>query len=207
MKIIGILTAFIYSVSSALLLPVLLLLSALAVITLYQLGGFCSEYVMRKRTSHEIERQDMDIKITIFSPIVQIFWNYLAKCTQEKNIQMNKIEYLLQEKAWHMRKSLDFLGVLVRVGPMLGLMGTLIPMGTGLAALSQGDLGRLSSDLVIAFTTTVVGLAEGGIAYAILSIRRRWVEFDIMQMEYLADEILCHNGVSSQGGGISHGIP
>jgi biopolymer transport protein ExbB/TolQ len=79
--------------------------------------------------------------------------------------------------------------MIIRVGPSLGLIGTLIPMGTGLAALGQGDMTKLSSDLVIAFTTTVVGLAIGIVAYFFYTIRRRWVELDIKNME-LATEIL-----------------
>jgi hypothetical protein len=51
--------------------------------------------------------------------------------------------------------------MLIRIGPGGGLIGTLIPMSTGLAALSQGDMSKLSSELVLAFTTTVVGLAIG----------------------------------------------
>ena len=62
-------------------------------------------------------------------------------------------------------------------------------MGTGLASLGSGDMARLSSDLVIAFTTTVVGLAIGITAYCIYTVKRRWVEEDIKNME-LATELL-----------------
>ena len=86
-----------------------------------------------------------------------------------------------------MWKSLDRIGMLVKIGPGIGLIGTLIPMGTGLAALGQGDISKLSSDLVIAFTTTVVGLALGLVAYFFLTIRRRWVEQDIRAMEYITE--------------------
>ncbi len=79
--------------------------------------------------------------------------------------------------------------MIIRIGPSLGLIGTLIPMGTGLAALGQGDMTGLSSDLVIAFTTTVVGLAVGIVAYFFYTIKRRWVEEDIKNIE-LATEIL-----------------
>lgn len=62
-------------------------------------------------------------------------------------------------------------------------------MGTGLAALGQGDMTRLTTDLVIAFTTTVVGLAIGTVAFFLYTIRRRWIEEDIKNME-LATEML-----------------
>ena len=86
-------------------------------------------------------------------------------------------------------KSLDTIRMLVRIAPGLGLIGTLIPMGTGLAALGQGDITKLSSDLVIAFTTTVVGLALGICAYFFHTIKRRWIEHDIRMIEFITEAL------------------
>ena len=43
---------------------------------------------------------------------------------------------------------------MTRIAPMLGLMGTLIPLGPALTGLASGDLATLSSNLVVAFTAT-----------------------------------------------------
>jgi len=67
-------------------------------------------------------------------------------------------------------------------------------MGTGLAALGEGDLTRLSSDLVIAFTTTVVGLALGITAFFFHTIRRRWVEHDVRSMEFVTEVLAAGRG-------------
>ncbi|MDR3153660.1 MAG: MotA/TolQ/ExbB proton channel family protein [Deltaproteobacteria bacterium] len=88
------------------------------------------------------------------------------------------------ERLWRItsrrhKKKLDFLRVLVRMGPSTGLIATLIPMSTGLAALSQGDMSRLSADLVVAFTATIVGLAVGVTAFVLYSVRSRWLEGDL----------------------------
>lgn len=64
-------------------------------------------------------------------------------------------------------REVDGVRVMVRIGPCLGLAGTLIPLGPGLAALGDGDLDRLSTQLILAFSTTVVGLAIGGIGYVL----------------------------------------
>ncbi len=64
----------------------------------------------------------------------------------------------------------------VKVAPMLGLMGTLIPLGPGIAALGTGDLAGLSSSIVIAFDTTVAGLATAVVCLVIGKIRRNWYE-------------------------------
>ena len=110
----------------------------------------------------------------------------------EEDLREVRVESLLQDHILSLRPSLDRVRLVIRVGPSLGLMGTLIPMGTGLAALGQGDMARLSTDLVIAFTTTVVGLAQGTLAYCIYTVRARWAEEDAKEME-LATEILTHS--------------
>ncbi|WP_246804102.1 MotA/TolQ/ExbB proton channel family protein [Desulfosarcina cetonica] len=107
---------------------------------------------------------------------------------QDSDVDVS-VENLLQETTLKLWKSMDRLRILVRAAPSLGLIGTLIPMGTGLAALGQGDMTRLTTDLVIAFTTTVVGLAIGTVAFFLYTIRRRWIEEDIKNME-LATEML-----------------
>ena len=45
-----------------------------------------------------------------------------------------------------------------KLGPILGLLGTLIPLGPGIIALGQGDTYTLSNALLTAFDTTVAGL-------------------------------------------------
>lgn len=41
-----------------------------------------------------------------------------------------------------------------QLGPILGLLGTLIPLGPGLAALGSGDIVTLAEALTVAFDTT-----------------------------------------------------
>jgi biopolymer transport protein ExbB/TolQ len=71
-------------------------------------------------------------------------------------------------------------------------------MGTGLAALGQGDMTRLSSDLVIAFTTTVVGLTVGTVAFFFYTIKRRWVEEDIKNIELATEVLMTESGGNDQ---------
>ena len=77
--------------------------------------------------------------------------------------------------------------IITRVGPTLGLMGTLIPMGPGLAALGAGDVNTLAESLTIAFDTTVTGLAVGGVAYLISKFKKQWYESDLIDVETLAE--------------------
>lgn len=74
------------------------------------------------------------------------------------------------------RKRIERADLLARVGPMLGLMGTLIPLGPGLAALSQGELQTLATAITVAFDTTVLGLLAGVTGFVIGRLRRRWYD-------------------------------
>jgi biopolymer transport protein ExbB/TolQ len=76
--------------------------------------------------------------------------------------------------------------LLVRFGPALGLMGTLIPLSPALAALARGDVTRLSSELRVAFSVTVLGLLIGAVAFAISLIRDRLYGQDLSDLQYVA---------------------
>ncbi len=83
------------------------------------------------------------------------------------------------------RVSNFYLGV--RLAPMLGLMGTLIPLGPALLGLANGDLESLGRNLVVAFTTTVAGLFAGGVCYVLAQRRRHWLAEDVAAIERLLD--------------------
>ena len=61
-----------------------------------------------------------------------------------------------------------------RVTPMLGLMGTLIPLGPGIQALGKADTAALSSSLLVAFDTTVAGLVAAAVCMVVGKIRSNW---------------------------------
>jgi biopolymer transport protein ExbB/TolQ len=74
----------------------------------------------------------------------------------------------------------------VRVGPALGLMGTLIPLSPALTGLASGNTTQLSDDLRIAFSITVVGLLVGAVAFAISLNRDRMYSQDLSDLQYVA---------------------
>lgn len=76
--------------------------------------------------------------------------------------------------------------ILVRMGPALGLMGTLIPLSPALAGLADGDVASLTENLRVAFGVTVAGLMIGAIAFAISLVRDRLYAQDYSDVEYVA---------------------
>jgi biopolymer transport protein ExbB/TolQ len=75
--------------------------------------------------------------------------------------------------------------LLVRFGPALGLMGTLIPLSPALEGLAKGDVAQLSDNLRAAFSVTVLGLLIGAIAFSISLVRDRLYAQDLSDLEYV----------------------
>ena len=201
MAIGAFLKTFIYLISSSLLYPVLFLLSMLIIWLILYAGAFFAEWLervrMKKVPSEQLpDRIQREPDGTFLSHRVRNYISRLQQAGLKTSGREEAVENLLQETTLRIRKSLDRLRILVRVAPGLGLIGTLIPMGTGLAALGQGDMSKLTSDLVIAFTTTVVGIAIGLAAFFFLTVKSRWAEEDIKNIE-LATEVLAQAHPSS----------
>lgn len=81
------------------------------------------------------------------------------------------------------KKRIERADFITRLAPMLGLMGTLIPLGPGLAALGDGDVKILSTAMSVAFDTTVLGLLSGMTGFVISRLRRRWYDKALNIME------------------------
>jgi len=190
----ALLKAFIFLISSSLLYPVLFLLVVLTFLIIIYAGAFFSEWIERLRLSKcpagELPALMKTGELSsVVSHRVKSYVKDLHAILKEGRPDAEvAVESLLQETTFRLWKSMDRLRILVRAAPSLGLIGTLIPMGTGLAALGQGDMTKLSTDLVIAFTTTVTGLAIGTAAFFSYTVRRRWIEEDVRAME-LATEM------------------
>jgi biopolymer transport protein ExbB/TolQ len=84
------------------------------------------------------------------------------------------------------RRRLDRTRLLVRAGPALGLMGTLIPLSPALTGLANGNTAKLSNDLRLAFSVTVVGLMIGAVAFGLSLTRDRMYGQDLSDLEYVA---------------------
>ncbi|HHK60843.1 MAG TPA: biopolymer transporter [Desulfobacterales bacterium] len=188
MQILALLQSFVFLVSSSLFAPVLAALAALAVWTVVRLGEFFSLWLERRK----LARPPMDLVQRLaagedglpVSRAVRSFRRRLLEIGAQDEVAVVNLVRTTERQFW---RSLDPLKMAIRVGPGLGLIGTLIPMGAGLASLGQGDLSQLAGDLVVAFTTTVVGMAVGMAAYCMFTVQRRWIEEDVQHIELISE--------------------
>jgi biopolymer transport protein ExbB/TolQ len=96
------------------------------------------------------------------------------------------IENALAAYELRIQRRLDRTRILVRAGPALGLMGTLIPLSPALTGLAKGNTTALSQNLRIAFSVTVIGLLIGAVAFGLSLSRDRMYGQDLSDLEYLA---------------------
>ncbi len=80
-------------------------------------------------------------------------------------------------------KRLEWLRIVARTAPMLGLVATMIPMGPALLALSRGDAASVGENLVVAFSAVILALVAASITFFVLTIRRRWLLEELRAVE------------------------
>lgn len=101
----------------------------------------------------------------------------------------DRIAKSLSEYDYLCLRRLERTRILVRFGPALGLMGTLIPLSPALAGLARGDVEALTENLRVAFGVTVAGLLIGAIAFAVSIVRDRLYAQDFSDVEYVMETL------------------
>ncbi|MEA1925538.1 MAG: MotA/TolQ/ExbB proton channel family protein [Candidatus Altiarchaeota archaeon] len=187
MELLAELMRIILTISNSLLYPVMILLVILTAMSFMFVGELLSEY---SRRSKKLEKKFNGGHLSNFYKEVN---NLFTDHQNNEKILTIKIERLLQDYEAGIMKRLEKTRLLIRIGPVLGLMGTLIPLGPALLGLSTGNIDQLANNLVIAFTSTVVGLLIGSVSMVVSAIRQRWYTGDMNDMEYMA-EMLIENG-------------
>ncbi|MEQ8159746.1 MAG: MotA/TolQ/ExbB proton channel family protein [Smithellaceae bacterium] len=178
MNILAGLETFLYLVSSVLLYPVVVALVLLIFWVLLSFGGFLREWIDRRRNH--------------FSPLINyliVLQEAFRTASDQRHLDITA-ERILQAEELKLVKSLDRIRFVIRTGPALGLMGTLIPMGISLSSLAQGDMPKMAGSMVTAFTTVVVGLACSVIAYLMALVKEKWVRADMRELECATELLL-----------------
>lgn len=99
-------------------------------------------------------------------------------------------ERLLETQEARYAKILHVTELVVKLGPMFGLMGTLIPLGPGIVALGTGDVQTLSSSMEMAFDTTIAGVISAAVCSVLTGIRKRWYNRNMQNIQLLMESIL-----------------
>lgn len=192
-------------ISQSLTIPVLVILLVIVVISIITLGGAIAEYTSRRKVPvktirdliYDINRAVSveDLKNIISNAkIPKAQRKVLTEIASSQELGDSSREALARKLFEYEEEktmsSLQKTDIITRIGPTLGLMGTLIPIGPGLAALGAGDINTLASSLTVAFNTTIVGIGSGALCYFIGKIRSGWYDRYLSDLDALIDAVL-----------------
>ena len=184
-----ILTSGLNMISQSLQIPVIIFLIIFAIFAVLTLGSLVAEYTSRKNVSANLiedliysisnansleEIKDLIKNAKIYESQKVILIKILRSSSLTNESRQTLARKLIEFEENKFAKKIERTDIITRIGPTLGLMGTLIPMGPGLAALGAGDVNTLASAIIVAFDTTVVGIGAGAVGYFVSKIRRRW---------------------------------
>ena len=193
-----------HSVSQGLLIPTIAILLLLLIGTVVCIGSIVAESITERRhlkehvpklveSMHGKSKEEMEHLLTESGllrrqkkTLIELL-QYQELPEEERRAIAKKLIAVSED--WYERR-VGITEMISRIGPMFGLMGTLIPLGPGIIALGQGDTVTLSTSLLVAFDTTIAGLISAVICFVITKIRRRWYENDMISMESMMDCIL-----------------
>ncbi len=201
---VSVLKSTLHLMASVLQGPVIVALLLCIIVTIMQIGSILVECFFERRHMkvdvpnllNKMQGNDYEeIRNNITnSKLLVRYKEMLITLLDNRHLQLPQgqalASQLLSEQEIHCNKTLIITDYLVRLAPMLGLMGTLIPLGPGLIALGQGDIKGLASSLLVAFDSTIAGLAIAGVAYIISRWRKIWYEKDMAILETLTEGLL-----------------
>lgn len=196
------LTSLIHILSESLLTPVIILLVVSIIIVILSFGGLINEFISRKSISSK-DLEDLVRRVSFSVNVNQMkdeiknsnLFDYqkevLTRIADNHDIGQDARKALASElisaEETRLIKKTNKTDILVKVGPSLGLLGTLIPLGPGLAALGTGDIATLAQALTIAFDTTVTGLTVGAVSFLISKYKKQWYESELIDLETVAE--------------------
>ena len=182
-----------YWISTGLLVPVIVLLIFFFGRALLLIGSFFGQYMAIRRTESliikELDGLNKDNVQTLSERLPKknpsLVVSYMDRLLTADSSAMR--QRLLSDFEIAADKDLSTSKTLSKMGPMFGLMGTLIPMGPALVGLSTGDIASMAYNMQVAFATTVVGLFAAAIGFITQQVKQRWYLQDMTNLEFVAE--------------------
>lgn len=187
-------------IANSLLIPDILLLLLLFARSIMLIGSCYAQFLTKRKTDallgtaiKELSAERIDtLKELVPSNVNSLFIIYLSELLGS-NQSESYCDFLLSEFENKAEKDLNLSRTLSKIGPILGLIGTLIAMSPALVGLSSGDIAGMAYNMQIVFATTVVGLLISAIGLVVQQIKQRWYASELNKLEYVS-QILQSNG-------------
>ena len=179
-------------ISTGLLVPTVVLLVLFFVRALLLVGGFFGQLLARRKADAQMDEVLNQLTVENVEQLLEKlpstglgiaapFYHRLVAASTDAPLR----ERILAEFDIAADADQNLPRTLAKMGPVLGLMGTLIPMGPALVGLSSGDIASMAYNMQVAFATTVVGLVIGAIGTLTIQVKKRWLAADASRLDFI----------------------
>ena len=181
-----------FLVSDSLLIPDIIVLLVLFVRALFLVGSFYNQYITKYKNERQLrpilnqltpERME-ELQAALPEKDNSLYIKYL-RAILDRPADDTYADYMITNFENEAEKDVVTSKLLAKVGPVLGLIGTLIAMSPALTGLSQGDISKMASNMQVVFATTVVGLVVSLVGLVTLQFKQRWYAKEVNQLDYI----------------------
>ena len=181
-----------FLVSDSLLIPDIIVLLVLFVRALFLVGSFYNQYITKYKNERQLrsilneltpERMEA-LQAALPEEDNSLYIKYL-RAILARPADDTYADYMITNFENDAEKDVVTSKLLAKVGPVLGLIGTLIAMSPALTGLSQGDISKMASNMQVVFATTVVGLVVSLVGLVTLQFKQRWYAKEVNQLDYI----------------------
>jgi len=180
-------------VANSLLIPDIIILLCLLGRSLMLLGSFYNQFMVKRRNDREISHRVKSLNSSSVEELRKalserdnsLFMRYMRDLLSNPPSEAYS-DYLISKFENDAEKDIAVSKLLAKMGPILGLIGTLIAMSPALVGLSTGDIAGMAYNMQVVFATTVVGLVISAIGIVTLQFKQRWYAKDVNNLDYVS---------------------
>ena len=184
-------------VANSLLIPDIIALLLLFVRSLLLVGSFYNHFITKQKNDKLLNNliQNLsaekveDLKSILPQKDNSLYIKYLRKLLSREPSEAYS-EYLISNFETEADKDLSISKILAKIGPVLGLIGTLIAMSPALVNLSSGDVSGMAYNMQIVFATTVIGLVVSMAGLITLQFKQRWYSQESNHLFYISQILI-----------------
>lgn len=182
-----------FAIANSLLIPDVILLILFFFRALIMVGGTYNNYMTRRRASRLFDERIKTLTPATLDELKaaqpqrpnSLFTKYLADLLDHGRGE-DYADYMLTRFETDAAKDVNASQLLTKIGPVLGLIGTLISMSPALVGLSSGDISGMAYNMQVVFAATVVGLLISAVGLATGQLKQRWYAKDLNNLDYVS---------------------
>lgn len=188
-----IISKVLFWVANSLLIPDIIILLFLFARSLLLIGGFYNQYMVKRKNEKALTDKIKNLNYSSIGLLKaalpqqdnSLFISYMRDLLTIPPSEAYS-DFLISNFENEAEKDISLSKLLAKMGPVLGLIGTLIAMSPALVGLSTGDISGMAYNMQVVFATTVVGLVVSAVGLVTLQFKQRWYACDVNNLDYVA---------------------